>query len=507
MYQDVLRSCRFLFVLFFAFIISCGGGGGGGSSSSSGPVILSAPGNINATDGEFNDRVEISWNEVTNAKNYKVYRSLTGNVDDYQVVDSPETNSYTDSSVDAEPLGTIFYYKISTVSSDDEEGDLSNPESGYADNMPLTIGGIDASEDNTDKVAITWNSDGNSTSYEVFRTTTPANEDSYTLIDESSVNSYDDTSITPGTAYHYKVRGKTDHGTVGPFSGADMGYAILEAPIGVTATQGDDLNGIVINWSVVDQAATYRIQRSSDGTNYSQIDTATVNSYTDNSAEVTGNPGKTYHYKIAGVSAQSIVGNYCDPPVEGYVGLEVPSNVQASDGDYYGKIVVNWTGVTDATNYKVKRSVDGGSFFDVTTTADTEYIDTDVASGSTYTYKITAVTENESGESDPATGTVKNASVDTDLTFNWDANKEKSVNRSGGGYRVYYSKTPGFNIGSADRTKDVPYVSGSLSPTSTTLTFTSSDTGTWYLKVVAYGLINGTEYTNIPSGEISITIE
>jgi len=505
MYQDVLRSCRFIFVLiFFAFIISCGGGDGGDSSSSSGPIVLSAPGSVNATDGEYNDRVEINWSEVANAKNYKVYRSDTGNEDDYQALASPDTNSYTDTPV---AYQTDYFYRVSTVSSDDTEGDLSNPESGYADDMPSGITGLDAKNgDETDQVAITWNSDGNSDSYEVYRKTS-SGADSYILIGEPTSASYNDTTVSPGTLYDYKVRGKTSYGTLGPESGSDTGYAILAAPLNITVTEGDHLNGIAIDWDLVSHAAEYRVRRStSESGTYNTIATVTATEYTDTSSEVINNPGKNYFYKIAGVSSEPLLGNECSA-VCGYVGVEVPSNVQATDGTYYTKILVSWTGVSGASNYRVYRSVDSGDYSQLNETSSTQYTDTSVSSGSSYAYKITALTDNESDESVPATGSVKDSAVDTDLTFTWAPNREKSVNSSNGGYRIYYSKTQGFSIGSAERTKDVEYDSGSTSPTSTTLTFSFADAGTWYLRIVAYGQINGTEYTNNPSDEISITIE
>lgn len=109
--------------------------------------------------------------------------------------------------------------------------------------------------------------------------------------------------------------------------------------------------------------------------------------------------------------------------------------------------------------------------------------------------------------SSPAPPSLKvTAPCDVDLT--WEANKEKSVNRAGGGYRVYLSDTQGFDIGSVVPEKDVPYVSDDIpASTSTSISFAESDTGTWYLKVVGYGLISGSEYLSQPSDEISILVE
>lgn len=74
------------------------------------------------------------------------------------------------------------------------------------------------------------------------------------------------------------------------------------------------------------------------------------------------------------------------------------------------------------------------------------------------------------------------------MTVSWAANREKMVNSTGGGYRVYYSETPGFQESRA-KFVDVPYVSGSGAPTSVTIT--SLFPTTYYVKVAAYGAPSG----------------
>jgi major membrane immunogen (membrane-anchored lipoprotein) len=89
---------------------------------------------------------------------------------------------------------------------------------------------------------------------------------------------------------------------------------------------------------------------------------------------------------------------------------------------------------------------------------------------------------------------------DSEVLISWSANRESSVNSPGGGYRVYYSTTPGFDISTANFV-DVPYVSGPAAPTSTILIASS---GTDYIKIVAYSTLNGTG--SEPSQEISVVI-
>jgi hypothetical protein len=93
------------------------------------------------------------------------------------------------------------------------------------------------------------------------------------------------------------------------------------------------------------------------------------------------------------------------------------------------------------------------------------------------------------------------------VQVSWAANRETAVNRPDGGYKVYYSKTPGFDIATASSV-DAPFQSGSAAPTSAVLQNLSS--GTYFVKVVAYsgltrpGPIRTSSST--PSAEIAVTV-
>jgi hypothetical protein len=86
------------------------------------------------------------------------------------------------------------------------------------------------------------------------------------------------------------------------------------------------------------------------------------------------------------------------------------------------------------------------------------------------------------------------------VVVSWTANHEAAVNRSGGGYRLYYSTAPGFALDSATLV-DLPYAAGPTAPTSTTLTL---DPGVYYFKVVAYSSLNTTG--SAPSAEVQVVV-
>ena len=93
--------------------------------------------------------------------------------------------------------------------------------------------------------------------------------------------------------------------------------------------------------------------------------------------------------------------------------------------------------------------------------------------------------DNSSVAVTPCSGANKN------VTVSWAANKEAAVNTTGGGYKVYHSRTSGFLAGDTGVTVvDVPYSSGSASPTSTTLSLVSAECS-HFIRVTGYSALNG----------------
>lgn len=91
-------------------------------------------------------------------------------------------------------------------------------------------------------------------------------------------------------------------------------------------------------------------------------------------------------------------------------------------------------------------------------------------------------------------------SITANVQISWDANRETAVNRVGGGYRVYYSRTSGFDISGATFV-DVPYSTGATAPTTANLTLSSGDN---FIKVIAYSDLNPSG--SATSSEIEISV-
>ncbi len=95
------------------------------SNRDDGKARFDKPGQPSASQGDFDDRVEFSWNPVRNASFYQVRRSLTRS-GGYRTVGDSDTNLYTDRDVE---FGQTYYYRARACS-DLGCGGLSKPVAG-----------------------------------------------------------------------------------------------------------------------------------------------------------------------------------------------------------------------------------------------------------------------------------------------------------------------------------------------------------------------------------------
>lgn len=105
---------------------SSGGGGGGGGST----TVPDAPTGVEAHDNSVVGEtwVLISWNSVSNATSYKVYRSSSAN-GSYSLITTTEYTDYNDRN----PMNGSNYYKVKAVNS---AGESSYSSYAYFNNTP-----------------------------------------------------------------------------------------------------------------------------------------------------------------------------------------------------------------------------------------------------------------------------------------------------------------------------------------------------------------------------------
>jgi fibronectin type 3 domain-containing protein len=196
------------------------------------------------------------------------------------------------------------------------------------------------------QVSLAWNAVNGATGYQVKRSTTSGS--GYANVGSPVTGtSYLDTGLVNGTAYYYVVAASNNAG-----AGANSAQAAATpsgpstAPTGVTATPG--ANQIVISWTAVSGATSYKVLRSTtSGTGYTQVGTPTTTSWAH-----TGVTNGTYYYVVQTVNGSGTSGN----------SVEVIASLGQPDRDAYvrsGTSAGNNYGT--ATTMEVKATADANT--------------------------------------------------------------------------------------------------------------------------------------------------
>ena len=202
---------------------------------------------------------------------------------------------------------------------------------------------------------------------------------SYTV--ENTVYTYDDVTRTGFAAADLKL------------SGTDYTPAATTLTAPTMTLKADAASGQpVISWSKVGGAAQYEVYRSATGkaNSFSIIRRTAALSYTDTSAAA----GNTYYYVVRAMKGSGSSATYSKFSKAQQItytvsSLAVPTMTLTSAAS--GQPVVSWTKVNGAAQYEIYRSTDGVKFSIIRRTAALAYTDTSAAAGTTYYYKVRAM--------------------------------------------------------------------------------------------------------------------
>ncbi len=325
-----------------------------------------------------NDGLRVVWAESVGATSYTLYRKEAG-ASSWTLISSDigVATEYTDTEI---VKGTEYYY---TVSSANSFGSTEYDETGLAGMNFGSIESINAvAVENGAK--ITWSALDGATSYEVYRKlSVSANWQKVTTV---STTEYVDTSIASGVLYDYKVKAIN-----GKYS-ADMSCdpASVKFIAVPETTVSNSFDGIEIYFEEVGGAEKYVIEKKVVGGEYSVIAEITAgedNCYTDTDVTADGQ----YIYRIQAV-ASDISSAKAELAVITRLGKTSVNEVSnKADGVY-----LSWGAVNGASNYSIfRRSADDSIWTNCGTTSSTNYVDTEVVSGTDYIYFVCA--ENATG--------------------------------------------------------------------------------------------------------------
>ncbi|MBN2083291.1 fibronectin type III domain-containing protein [bacterium] len=233
-------------------------------------------------------------------------------------------------------------------------------------------------------VQITWSRVMGATGYQIYR-----DNQTYLIETVGDVTYYDDTDVEELTDYTYWVKAINNIAQSG-LSLSDTGWA-LEAPpdppANLQASDGLFYGAIMITWDAVPDADTYTLYQ--DNKAKELVTGLTGCSFLDTSA--VGSSGNTVTYWVRAISGLG-PSDYSESDT-GYAAEDTglppdpPTNLSATDSEYYDKVVLTWDTVPFATEYWIYRDNTGLPIAQTGEITDT-YEDTTVTDANVHTYWV-----------------------------------------------------------------------------------------------------------------------
>ncbi len=199
------------------------------------------------------------------------------------------------------------------------------------------------------------------------------------------VTSYTDTNLRGTMRYFYRVLALNGSGASVPSTVVSQ----LNRPSAVRNLEVTSLdqNRIVLDWIETSGETGYRIERSSDGINYTTIGTvgANIPSYTNTGLA----SGTSYFYRVTPASP---LGDGPSTDITGATRLQQVTGLTFTQRTS-NQITLGWTDIPTEANYRIQRSTDGTTFTTLATIPlnSTSYIDSTVQPLTEYYYRVLGV--------------------------------------------------------------------------------------------------------------------
>lgn len=320
----------------------------------------------------------LSWNSVSNASYYEIYRSTSAD-GAYTKIKATTGTSTSDTNLSA---GTRYYYKIRTIRDQDGVTYLGNFSDTVAAVTLATPTITDVSLSGTG-ITISWSKASGADRYNIYRSESATGSYTYLTSVLGSLN-YTDAAVQTGKTYYYKVRPyKKLDGIVyyGGYSAAQKYEIVPMASLTTTAKSGVTIS---LSWSKFADASSYEIWVSSTADGPFEKLKETTGTTTSHTGLIAGT---RYFYRICAKKGQNIIGL---SSTKACVALATPSitNItQLPNG-----LIVNWSKASGADRYNIYRSTekDGPYTYIASIQQSESYTDTALDSGNTYYYKVRA---------------------------------------------------------------------------------------------------------------------
>jgi fibronectin type 3 domain-containing protein len=329
--------------------------------------------------------LNVSWTATDLADGYLVFRSTSATGSYVQIQNTTEL-SYSNTGLS---YNTSYYYKVQpyfVIDSIAVPGTLS--AYGTAKTALANISSLAVVSTGYASLRVTWAAVSGASGYQVYRSI--GNSTTYTLMATQTALVYNNTYLATNTKYNYKIRAYRTVGTTriyGAYSNVVSGQPIPSAPLNVSV-KSTGYNSLLISWSAVSGAYGYEVSTSlSENGTYTilPLTTKTSVSLTNQSTNVPLYVKlRTYRTvgltKIYSLSTTAVYGT----PIPSTPTLTVVSND-------YQSLRISWPSIAGASAYDLYRYDSGSLSYELLENlTGLSYLDVELISGVTYSYKVVA---------------------------------------------------------------------------------------------------------------------
>lgn len=369
--------------------------------------------------------VKIKWDAFSRADSYSVYYQNAGG--GWTRLASQTEREYVDTSVKG---GETRVYTVRALKGDAFVSDFSRR--GWSTTF---ISAPDVTLNNAENgVMIKWTPCAGAERYRIYY----YGKNGWTRMVETAESSFLDTDVRSGNTYTYTVRCITAD-SKDFTSDYKAGKKILYVAAPRITSIENTVNGAKIKWDAVKGADVYRVYYKSDN-GWTRLAAKTQTEYVDTSAK----SGESRIYTVRCLnSKEEFVSDFVGSGWSNtFIASPAVTLSNAQDG-----VMIKWTASAGAEKYRVYYYGSKG-WTRMADTTETEFLDTDVRSGTNYTYTVRCISsDGKSFMSDYNTGkkilyvaaprftSIENS--DNGVLLKWDAVKGADF------YRIYYKNASG----------------------------------------------------------------
>jgi|GEM_PF-145398 len=341
---------------------------------------IGVPPDVTASDGTFSDRIEVSWRAVEEAIRYAVYRSESNAFVESRLLGETAGTEWIDQSP---PVGGEAFYWVVAIGAHEVSEPGGADEGSVDDVIEFSLTATEGAS--SESILLDWEQVTSAVDYMIERKVS-SDTGGFVELARTDETSFQDNGGVAERDYSYRVFALDGEGNPLGRSGVATAVRRLPVPTGLTASEGEFADRVVLSWNSVEGADGYGIYRDG-GAGFLLIGSSATPAFGDQS--VVG--GKPYRYRITAVNPYGE--SEPSQEVSGSAAMAAPAGLSAHLSRDGRSVLLAWTGAPGSGGFVIYRSTSGdaSSAEIVGTTTFTSFEDTSIESGVDYTYWVASV--------------------------------------------------------------------------------------------------------------------